>query len=384
MNPYQNLAGRLLIFVVVWGVSARPAPAGAKLLAEFTVAKGGDPIVLPVTMQGKTYPFLLDTGANRTTFHKSLEPLLGEPKETFETETPDGKTHEMCVYYAPDATVGPLSLRSAGPVYAVDLTELRSVTGLDLDGVLGCAFLRRYAVQLDFDAGRVRFYQAAGPEPAWGPSVPLNMLPGGVPFVVATFGKLQTVMLVDSGYGDTGTLAQKLFDHLREEKRLQVAAIKLLIQDGKEQESFVARIDDLHLGEQDYKNLIFDRGQTVSMLGLEFLSRHVVTLDFPNGKLYLRLGQGFAKTDQNDMSGLHLLRRSDGIEVHSVDAGSSAERAGLRAGDVLRKINGRAVETYRLTQIRRLLRSGDGTSVHVVFRRGQQNYQASFLLKKRV
>ena len=70
-----------------------------------------------------------------------------------------------------------------------------------------------------------------------------------------------------------------------------------------------------------------------SMIGLGMLSRHVVTLDFPGRRMHLRRGLRFGVPDQQDLSGLHLLFRDGQIVVDSVDAGSQAERQGLRAGD---------------------------------------------------
>jgi len=50
-----------------------------------------------------------------------------------------------------------------------------------------------------------------------------------------------------------------------------------------------------------------------------FLSRHIVTFEFQNKRIYLKKGEDFKKIDETDMSGLHLLRISNQTLVYSVD-----------------------------------------------------------------
>ncbi|MBN1943868.1 MAG: aspartyl protease family protein [Phycisphaerae bacterium] len=364
----------------------RAAGAEPKLLAEFTTASGGEPILLPVTMGGKTYSFLLDTGANRTTFDKKLEPLLGPAKEIFQAKMADGQVNRMSVYFAPNASVGPLSLQQAGAVFCVDLSNLREATGLPIDGVLGNTFLRRYAVQIDFDAGKVRFYEAGKPEASWGLAVPMEILPNGVPVIVVDLaGDVQNVMLVDSGYSDTGMIPAELFDHLRKEKKVPVAVSKHLGTDGTQTQTLAARVDELRLGKNRYAGLTFDRSEgEVSLLGLGFLSRHTVTFDFLNDKLYLKKGKRYDLPDEIDMSGLHLLQKPNGVVVHSIDAGSPAEKAGLKPRDILRQIDNQNVREMTLSNLRQRLRAGDGKTVDIIFQRGDKGFKTTLTLKKQI
>ncbi len=387
MKSYNMFVACVLAAGVVAGFSDA-ACAQPKLLAEFSVATGGEPILLPVTMNGKTYKFLLDTGANRTTFDKKLEPLLGDPKYTMEAQLENGETHQMKVFYAPEASVGPLSLQEAGPVFCEDLTSLREATGLDIDGALGNTFLGRYAVQIDFDNGKVRFYenQSVKPIPDWGLPNDMEILPSGVPVIIASLaGDIDNVMLVDSGYGDIGMLPAELFDLLRKGKNMPTATAKHLRRNSQAVESILGRIDDIRVGELRYSGMTFDRSEAnVSLLGLGFLSRHTVTFDFINDRLYLKKGKKFDQPDEIDMSGLHLLKKSNGIVVHSVDENSPAAKAGLRSDDILRRINNVDVNTLSLSDIRKQFYSGDGKEFEIIFQRGDKGFKTNIKLKKQL
>jgi len=114
------------------------------------------------------------------------------------------------------------------------------------------------------------------------------------------------------------------------------------------------------------------------------LSRHLVTFDFPNNRIYLKKGKDFKKIDEADMSGLHLLRISNNTIVHSVDEGSPAQKAGIEAKDVILKIGNEGVNIYNMWKLRRILKSRDKRKITMTIRRGDDVKEVSFLLEKKI
>jgi C-terminal processing protease CtpA/Prc len=119
-------------------------------------------------------------------------------------------------------------------------------------------------------------------------------------------------------------------------------------------------------------------------LGLAFLSRFIVTIDFKNEILYLKRGAGFSRRDEIDMSGLHLLRIDGKTIVYSVDEGSPADQAGVKAKDVIAKVDGKTAGEIEMWDIRRLLKSGDGKLIRMTVKRGEKTFEVSFRLKRRL
>jgi membrane-associated protease RseP (regulator of RpoE activity) len=143
------------------------------------------------------------------------------------------------------------------------------------------------------------------------------------------------------------------------------------------------RIDDLSVGRLQYKGLILDVSNA-SRLGLGFLSRHIVTFDFSNSKIYLKKGKEFKKTDEADMSGLHLLRISNKTIVHSVDKNSPAEKAGIKANDIILSVGNKDANKYDMWKLRRLLKSSDKQKVTMTIKHGTYVKEVSFFLEKKI
>ncbi|NBB94368.1 MAG: PDZ domain-containing protein [Planctomycetes bacterium] len=380
----------LLCFVSVPARAAdEPAAADGppKLAAEFDIPKDGSLIVLPVTFKGKAYNFLVDTGSRYTTFDKAFAPLLGEPKGTLEGKTADGKEMTIHICYAPNATVGPLNLKQGGPVMCVDLTELRRLSGMNVQGVIGMGLLRRFTLQFDFDAGKLRCFQPDSiKREVWGDIVAMRTA-GGTPVIRANVaGKFGTFFGIHTGYDYSGTLGRRFFMSLQTAGVIQKTARSLVGSTVDESEGSVsARIDDFRVGEFALNGLVFDKSpQEGSILGMSFLKRFNATFDFRNSRLYLTKSHLFDAPDQQDMSGLHLVQVKTGAKVHAVDPDSPASRAGIQADDIILKLNGRWVVKMTLAEARRLLRSGDGQVVKVLFQRGEQGYETSVTLKKQI
>lgn len=389
----KTLAGGVLaaaILVVAVCLSAQPSkdapsqPKPGAVLARFAIAPGGQPIVVPVTMGDQAYPFLVDIGASLTTFDRSLEEHLGNPKETLEAGVKDGKPVSVSLYYAPAATVGGLSLRRGGAVLCVDLEDLRTVSGLDVRGVLGMGFLRRYVLRVDFDDGTLEFLAPPPEAPEdWGQRIAFRTNAYGCPFVLGELpGERKVPFALDSGLGEGAILEAELFDSLREEGVILKVATAQVAYGDRQVQTVMGRIPAIRVGPWTYHNLLFDRGQAGNRLGLSFLARHGVVLDFPHSCMYLTKGERFTERARADMSGLHLLRRDGAILVHAVDADSPAGQAGIQAGDVLESIDDSPIGEYNLYTIRARLRRKADDKVTVTILRDGESRRVRFSLRE--
>ncbi len=362
---------------------ASDGPDDQKVLAEFKIAKGGDPILLPVTFKGKEYLFVLDTGCSHTVFDTSLRHELGEVKK-IEKGLTLGSPIKAELFDAPEAFLGPLNLKDSGMVSCFDLKMLSLIGGKTVSGIVGMNFLKRYLIQIDFDKGTLSFLQLLQKRHSgWGNELSISYNPLGIPTITGNiYDSIKVDFWIDTGANSTGGLSSDIFDQILSEKKLKTSEMLFTTASGviRKRE---CRFNSLSVGPFEYEQLIFSEANW-SYLGLLFLSRHIVTFDFPNSRIYLKKSKEFTKVDETDMSGLHLLRISGNIVVYSVDEGSPAQKAGISSKDIILKVGEKDVSKYDMWELRRLLMSGDKRNIMMTIKHGDDVKDVSFLLKKKI
>jgi hypothetical protein len=95
------------------------------------------------------------------------------------------------------------------------------------------------------------------------------------------------------------------------------------------------------------------------------LKRFIVTLDYAHSRLYLKPIAGpIADLDTFDRSGMWINAGAGGFEVTDVTKGGPAEEAGLKKGDLITAVDGKAVDGPHLHDLRERLRDDPpGTAV---------------------
>ena len=98
----------VLIVGLLEGWSAGQDADPSNVIAAFDIARGGDAMVLPGTVNGKTVMFLVDTGSGQNALDKTQLPA--QPKETTKLFTPNGGTIERHKYELPLTSIGGQSI----------------------------------------------------------------------------------------------------------------------------------------------------------------------------------------------------------------------------------------------------------------------------------
>ncbi len=317
------------------------------VLERFKVAQDGDCLLLPVKYKGKTYQFMLDTGATKNVFDSSLP--LGNPIEESDIKGAAGAVR-LKLYDAPSAEVGGLSLKTTEPVVAFDSTRLRQVTGYEVYGFIGMPFIRHNVLRVDFDKGELLILKEPGGD--CGQEFAVTYNEGGLPHLgVKVAGDDKHKFLLDTGLGSTGDLATKSFDTLLRNADLTVVGTRLFETISGTSTIRIGRLKQLSLGDFTVRGAAVSEAEE-SRLGLGFCSRFVMTLDLANDKVYLKKSKNFDRVDPHDLSGLHLLRKDGKVVVHSVDKRSTAEAAGIKGGDLLIKVDDTKTDELSMFKLR--------------------------------
>ena len=297
-------------------------------LATFEVATAGDPLILPVAIDGHVYEFILDFGVSRHVFDTSLRQLLGAP--VGHTRSTSQLNAEL--YRPPVATVGELPLRDGTSVVCLDLAALRRCFGDDIRGILGVPFLYERIVRIDFDDGRLDVLSRTSDARDWGVPLPLkrNGSLGYLRVSPARVASETIAFCLGSSSAESAKLSHRLFERLWKQGDIRLTDPAMGMTVAGTVVKQVGRLSELAIGPFLHRDLIVCKSSDdISMLGLPYLSRYVVTLDLTGEVIYLRKGKNFDKLDQEDMSGLHILKIDGELVVCLVDEGTPPHDGGI-------------------------------------------------------
>jgi hypothetical protein len=273
----------------------QPPPAGTmasspRLPAELGMnrdAGHGNVIFVNVQMEnGSAWPFVIDTGTTWTVFDKSLEPLLGQRVHTA-TVWRWGVQEDSGIYPAPKLFLGGAPLLTGRAVATDDFQKISRSFGRSVMGLIGMDTLKNYCMQLDFAAGKVRFLDPDHADKSkWGQAFPLTDIGDGCLRVNENLaGADGPGSLIDTGCAYDGWLTWTVYQQWTNRTVLPAAG--------------EVRRPEGVLGGEHFSHLALrgldlsaltdgDRHMKFNGLGLSFLSRRVVTFDFPNHTMYLK------------------------------------------------------------------------------------------------
>ncbi|MBS0267055.1 MAG: hypothetical protein JSS02_34335 [Planctomycetes bacterium] len=352
--------------------SRKPAPT-----AEFEIAPAGDFVMLPVVIRQREYRFLVCTALWATTIDERLADQLELPEMTELPAQPTGG-HSGKVRRRLEARIGPHPVSFGEGVETAQYDAMRQGLDLEIDGELGLDFLRRHIVQIDFDAGTLRLY---------------SRLPSGVGEMVkivhpgqehahpvvqlAIPGEKPQKFFISTGLGGSSLeLENKLFATLQEKGKATVLLKEKAFSRAGTRALETVRLDAIQLGSFRQQQVIGNIGER-NYLGLSFLSRFLVTIDFPNGRMYLKKGARFDEADVPlELWDVAFDHDSRTPLVASVSPGGPVARLGLRPGDRLETLNDRPAGRWSHWYLRRTLGRID-VPLTVDITRGTERLQLS-------
>ena len=164
---------------------------------------------------------------------------------------------------------------------------------------------------------------------------------------------LQLDLTMDLGYGDNLQLAEG-FEH-----KLSVpsGAIEASLGFGAQGEvhGYIGRVKRVKIGPYKFDDVITafvpesnrDYIFHETLIGMGILQRFNFVYDYPGHRMFLEPNHNFDNPFEYDMSGMALRRgHGDYMQIVTLYPDSPAERAGLKKGDKITKINGRPAIDY--------------------------------------
>ena len=308
--------------------------------------------------------------------------------------------------------------------------------GIPIHGIIGFDLFRDFVVDVNYSSGSIKFIDPKyyrHKSSAKIETLPLSIIDrkayidGEVSFDDEE--NVSVKLLVDTGSSDAVWLFQDLdkginvppkhyVDYLGKGlngnifgKRTKVRSVKLgnfLLKDAK------AAFPDMYSFSS-----IKDHGDRNGTVGGEILRRFNIVFNYSENEVHLRKNSNFKAPFKFNMSGLELQHngvryiaeritdsrgvvkndeRSFGdvqilmenrtrlslvpeIIVSGIRAGSPAEEAGLREGDIILAVNGKRIHKYKLQEVLNMINEKEGKKVRVLIERFNKDLTFSFTLK---
>ncbi|WP_425617445.1 PDZ domain-containing protein [Anatilimnocola sp. NA78] len=303
-----------------------------RLLATNPIATNGKPLRSLVQIDANEHSFAIDTGASATFLSmpgKHRKTVAG--RQSLETIA----FHEFCF--------GTMKCDWIKSAYLLDLAHIARGSGTNVTGIVGMDVLARFQVHLDFDHGVMMLIDADSDEVPSGESIPISFSEAGLPYVQLKVGAHRPAMfMIDTGLISCIRVNTADFNLLSKEPAAINTGVILKSHDVYDAITFQEQIcyPSISLGKHEVKNVVFADAEQ-NLIGLPYLCRYRVTLDFKNRKSYWEPSRRFESRDNGDRCGIVYHAQSVGNwTVTSVVPGSLAAAAGITVGDEISAVNG--------------------------------------------
>jgi hypothetical protein len=231
--------------------------------------------------------------------------------------------------------------------------------------------LRGYVIQIDFDEGVLRFLASLPTTP--GEAIRMTPLDGeaGAPTVPGLVAGMpaQKFVVATSRAGNSLDIRSEILAQLEEKEKLTAVSKEKAVTRSGNVLFQTGRLESFQVGKFRHEGLLVNSGEK-NGIGVSYLSRYLVTFDFPHSKLYLKKGAHFDDLDARlNLWDVGVERNDNKLAIREVHDYSQAARMGLRAGDIVETLNGIDVRRFSNWQVRRLF-GREGRALTAAIRRG--------------
>ena len=320
--------------------------------------------------------FNLDTGFDVNVLSTDwVEPLKLTQTNTQEIPQPGGTV-----------TVGTVSgLKLSLPGLTLDnmtfstipLSSTGDIFGRAMDGILGDEFIKRYVVEIDYDASLLRLhsldsftYQGSGKRvqvkaESGEPFVEGNVLVKGRDPIPAKF-KIDTGSTDVIGFNKNYIEDNDILKYVGKTFDMRGTAV------GGDTEGILFKINGVMIDEFKLDQPVvgatlnsggFENRDDAGTIGAGLLSQFKLWLDFSRNQMYVEKSSRYGQQLSEDKFGTWLFiknRNLDGFKPYTVLKDSPAALAGIKHDDVFKVINDRPAAEWTLTELWDLIRGQEG------------------------
>lgn len=365
----------------------------------------GGYILLEVEIQGiLPLIFIYDTGAEHTIiFEKQITDLLGFEYDNDVLIRGSDINSAIQAYIARGIS---LQLKKVPEVKRdiVVLNEnflnLKEMTGIQIDGIIGGSFFRNLTMEIDFKKQRLVL---------WHPDKFKKRLKGyqrqtlevtdNKPYVVCKTKKpndqeFELKLLIDTGASLAFLINTNSSTDLTPPEITTPGNLGKGI--GGNISGYKGKMKSLELGSFTFNNILthfqeIDKDVNPSfynerngLIGNLILERFNIVINYLDGSIYFKPIKKINKEFRYNLSGMDLIAFGPGLKnyiVFEVIPDSPAEKAGVQKGDILKKVGIFTADKYTLYNLDNMLSKRQGKKINLQVQRGNEILKKTFILR---
>ncbi len=320
-----------------------------EISTEVPFALEKDLIIVNVTLSGKEYRFILDTGAPNVVSPELAKILSKKQQKEFNVVDSGGKKNDLQFINIDCLEMFGISFHNTTAAVA-NLRENDALSCYNVDGLLGANLLRLCPIEIDYINQILRFHKYNLPENKnLGIEVTFKNSMQGTPYIQLKIGESTHKIMVDSGYTGFLTLQKEKADELNDFKNLKRNETIGITTSGlfgnhNADTNYSLPFKSFSIEEQEIaaEGIInFEKAKS-ELLGNSFLRQFNISFDWKNKKMYLQ--PNAFKAPQTEGYGFTFVRDEGQLKVAALTKGQFLHEAGVELGDLILQIETRTLQ----------------------------------------
>ena len=366
-----------------------------KTFVEIPFILNSNHLYIPVKIGGsKQLSFILDTGAGGPVLETQTAKDLGlKTIGKFEGRGAGEGTQEVNLVSLSSVSFGDLVIDNVSAA-TILLKPLSKYEGMPVDGILGYDIFSKFVVKVDYENQKLTLYEPSSFKyEGKGGILPITLEESHPHIKAKVDGQYEGNFVIDTGARSSLVLStpfvQKYNLGAKTGKKIDVfSGIGI----GGKAPGKVTRVKSIEIGKFNIPAPVTtlsssEKGAFASEkidgnIGGGILKRFTVIFDYPNQRMILEPNNNFTYEDDFDMAGLWLTKDNDTTRVDFVVKDSPADKAGIKEGDVVVRINGQSTKDLLLRDIREMMRAGQDKKVSLIINSGGKEKNIQLKLKR--
>lgn len=322
-------------------------------------------VVIPVTINGKTYEFLVDTGAPNVCSKELAAELNLKTKVTQTTGDSQGVKEKLNFVVVPEIYLNGICFKETGAAIA-DLKQSDVIACLDIDGIIGANLMKEAIWEFDYERKVITISEKKSsfsiPENAI--RLPFTPALSSTPQVTITYNGVEDKNVTfDTGSNGLFTTSKATLKKIEEKKPLKKKALSFgssgsgLYGVAKADTSYLILIDSTQVGGLYIENNAVSIENGARLIGTKFLKNFRVIIDW-NVKEILLIPVKDFKNNTFESFGFSPFISENKLIVNELYVNSQASEKGIKIGTQILEVDGINYRTCSADQFCTIITNG--------------------------